>query len=71
MGKAVKKVVSSTGLGKIIGIDRKEEKPKATGGASYNQEDMDEATRGKRQRNAAVGRKKEVNTTLTRTDTLG
>ena len=70
MSKAVKKVVSAATLG-TVNLDRKEPKPKATGGTSYNQEDMDEATRGKRQRNAAVGRKKEVNTTLTRTDTLG
>ena len=70
MSKAVKKVVSKATLG-TINLDRKTEQPKATGGTSYNQEDMDEANRGRRQRNATVGRKKEVNTTLTRTDTLG
>ena len=70
MGKAVKKVVSKATLG-TVNLDRKKPKPESPGGKSYNQEDMDEASRGKRQRNAAIGRKKEVNTTLTRTDTLG
>lgn len=71
MGGVVKKVVSKTGLGTILGLDKKKEKPKEEGGTSYSQEDMDEAMRRQKQRRSGTGRKAEVSTTLTRSDTLG
>jgi hypothetical protein len=71
MGGVVDKVVKVASLGVIDADGKKPTKDARVGGTSYSQEDMDQAGRKRRQRNAATARKAEVNTTLTRTDTLG